>query len=936
MRILSVLAAALVGVLSWGQGAIDWDAPFEVDPDLRKGTLENGLSYYVRANPKPEGRALLRLVVNVGSLQEEDDERGLAHFLEHLAFNGTENFAKHEIIDFLEGVGMRFGSHLNASTSFNETIYKLEIPTDDEAIVSKALLILEDWASGILFEAEEIENERGIVIEEWRARKGVGQRLMEKQLPLMYFGSKYVDRLPIGLVPTIESLSREQFISFYEKWYRPELMAVVAVGDFDAAEMEQSIRERFADLKNPTTAPERTDFPLKDHEETFFMIETDPELTSSSAGVYFKTDLRKEGTPRVYRQSLVENIYFSMMNNRLYERAKQAEPPFIGAGVGRGSLGREKGYYRMGVGFIGDQYELGMKAMMQEVERARRDGFTQSELDRVKVNILRGLEKAWDERDKRQSSSFVREYISNFTVSEPVPGLEKELELNRLFLKDLSLAEVNAVGAFVDQEENRFVAYTAPERAEIEKPTEKELLQALILKEEEALAAYDDGVSEAPLLSKEPNPGAIVETIYHDAIDTHEWRLSNGIRVVAKSTDFKNDEILVSAFSPGGSSLFADEDVVSGSFATMVLSQSGLGQFDSIQLGKKLTGKLARSSASIGGSYENLRGSASPKDLETFFELTHMRFVEPRLDLDAFASVKKRMIASVENRLKNPNSVFGDAVTEALYQGHPRHRPMSAELIEEIDPHRAFELYQERFADASDFTFVFVGSLDLEVLKGYCETYLASLPSINRTEEGRFNGDRKMSGQLEVTVDRNMEQKSVVRVMYHGDAEWSPENSYALGFAVDILNIRLRERLREKESKVYGAGVSGSLRRLPIETFSTGFAFTCDPGNADGLIASAREEIERLQAEGPLSVDLEKIRQQRIRSFEKGIKENRFWMGSLSRYLEEGRPLETILESPERARSFNGEDAQRAAQLYFDDSNRLIAKLNPMPSGPSE
>ena len=638
MRILSCFAATLMGAMAWGQGAVELDAPFGADPDLRMGRLDNGLTYYVRSNPKPEGRALLRLVVNVGSLQEEDDEQGLAHFLEHLAFNGTENFAKHEIIDFLEGVGMRFGSHLNASTSFNETIYKLEVPTDDEAIVSKALLILEDWASGILFETEEIEKERGIVIEEWRARKGVGQRLMEKQLPLMYYGSKYVDRLPIGLVPIIESLSREQFLSFYQKWYRPDLMAIVAVGDFDAAAIEQSIRERFADLENPADAPERRSYPLENHEETFFMIETDPELTSSSAGVYFKTDIREQGTPRTYRQSLIENIYFSMMNNRLYERAKEAEPPFVGAGVGRGALGREKAYYRMGVGFIGDQYELGMKAMMQEVERARRDGFAQTELDRVKANILRSLEKAWDERDKRQSSSFVREYISNFTVNEPIPGLEKELALTRRFLRDLSLADVNAVGAFVDQKENRFIAYTAPEKTDSIAPRSDELLQALVLKERDALAAYDDGVSEAPLLPNEPTPGSIVETVYRESIDTHEWRLSNGIRVIAKTTDFKNDEILVSAFSPGGSSLFAEEDVVSGSFATTVLSQSGLGQFDSIQLGKKLTGKIARSSASISGGYESLRGSASPKDLKTFFELTHLRFVEPRLDLENDAS----------------------------------------------------------------------------------------------------------------------------------------------------------------------------------------------------------------------------------------------------------------------------------------------------------
>jgi zinc protease len=471
--------------------------------------------------------------------------------------------------------------------------------------------------------------------------------------------------------------------------------------------------------------------------------------------------------------------------------------------------------------------------------------------------------------------------------------------------------------------------YTAPEKDGFVKPESKQLLTALVVAEGDSLEAYDDGVSDGPLLSVSLKPGRIIDTIFHEAIDTREWKLSNGIRVVAKTTDFKNDEIFVTAFSPGGASLFSEEDAVSGSFATMILGQSGLGKFDSIQLGKKLAGKIASAGPSIGGSFENMRGSASPKDLETFFELVHMHFVEPRLDLKAFASVKTRMIASVENRLKSPNAVFADAVNEALYQGHPRHRPISVEMIEEIDPELALKLYEERFADASDFTFVFVGSLDLDALKGHVVKYLASLPNLDRTEEGRFNGDRKATGQLEVTIDQNLEEKTVARVMYHGDAEWSPENSYALGFAKDILNIRLRERLREQESKVYGASVSGSLSRWPIERFSTGFAFSSDPGNADGLIQSAREEIERLQAEGPLSEDLEKIRQQRIRRFEKGVKENRFWLGGLSRYLQEERPMETILLGPEVAKAFKGEEAQRAAQLYFDETNRLIAKLNP-------
>lgn len=907
------------------------DAPLPIDPDLRIGRLENGLTYYIRENRKPEGRALLRLVVNVGSLQEEEEERGIAHFVEHMAFNGTRRFEKHEIINFLEGIGMRFGSHLNASTSFNETIYKLEIPLDDPETVEKAFLILEDWASGILFEEDEIEKERGVVVEEWRARKGVGQRLQEKQLPLLYHGSKYVDRLPIGLVPVINSLSRKQFVDFYQKWYRPNLMAVVAVGDFSADEIEAKIKARFGHLKNPDHAPDRGEFPLASHEETFFSIETDPELSRSTAGILFKTDKMEFGTARIYRKNLVERIYFSMMNSRLSERTKQDDPPFIGAGLGRGSLGREKGVYRMGLAFIGADYEGGLQAVAQEMERARRDGFEQSELDRVKLNILRSLEKLYAERDKRQSASFLREYISHFLVGESVPGLEKELELTRAVLADLSLEEVNAVDEFVTQSSDRVVIFTAPEKEGYEKPTPEQLLAALALSPEEGLEAYDDGVSDAPLLSIESVPGTIVDEVYHESIDAYEWTLSNGARVVAKSTDFKNDEILVTAFSPGGSSLFSDEDFVSGAFAAQVLAESGLGQFDSIELRKKLAGKIVSSSSRIVDDYETLGGSASPRDLETFFQLLHMQFLEPRLDLQAFAAARTRLIASVEDRLKAPNAVFSDAVTETLYRGHPRHRPMSVEIVEEIDPERAFELYKERFADASDFTFVFVGSMDRDILKSHLERYVASLPNLGRIEQGQFNGDERTPGRHKVRIEKNIEDKSTVQAMFYGAADWSPENAYALGFAKDILNIRLREKLREDESKVYGARVSGGLSRFPRETFFTSFSFTCDPENADELVELARAEIKQLQKEGPLLEDLEKVRQQRIRSHERGLKENGYWLSSFSRYLQQDRPLDTILANPERARAFEAKDAQRAAQLYFNDTNMLIAKLDPLP-----
>lgn len=924
--------AAFVASHLFALSEAELDAPLSLDPTIRIGQLDNGFQYLIRENKKPEGRALLRLVVNVGSLQEEDDEKGIAHFVEHMAFNGTKHFEKHELTDFIEGVGMRFGSHLNASTSFNETIYKLEIPLDDPETVEKGFLILEDWASNILFDPEEIDKERGVVIEEWRARKGVGQRIQEKQRPVLYHGSKYVDRLPIGEVPIIESLTAEQFRSFYSKWYRPELMSLVVVGDFETDEIEERIKSHFSRLKNPPHSPERIEYPLAEHAETLFSIETDQELSRSSMGVLLKTERASYGTARSFRNRLVENVYFSLINNRLRERTKLENPPFLGAGVGRGRLGREMGYYSLNLGLIDADYEGGLKGLLQEIERARLDGFEESEFERIKVNILRSLEKIYAEREKQESGSFLREYISHFLVGESILGLEAELALVRSLLSELSLTEVNAVGASFQQSDNRVILFTAPEKEGYVKPTEAQLIAALALDEEDRLKAYDDGVSDVPLLPELPEAGSIASELYHESIDAHEWHLSNGIRVIAKATDFKNDQILIGGFSPGGHSLFSDENFVSGVFASNIVGQSGMGEFDSIELGKKLAGKIVSSSAGVGGVYESVKGSASPKDLETYFQLLHLQITHPRLDLGAFASMKKRMLASVENRLKSPNAVFADAISDALYSGHPRRRPMSVELVNEIDPQLAYKLYQERFADVGDFTLVVVGNVDLEQLKVYLKRYIASLPSFGRVEEGRFTGDEKTAGRQELVVAKNAEQKSVVRVMYYGPAEWSVENALALGFTKEVLNFRLREKLREEESKVYGANVSGGIRRFPVQSFSTGFSFTCEPSNADELIAMTRAEIERLQMEGPLAEDLEKVRQQRLRSHEKNMKQNGYWMSSLLRSLKQERPLDSILELPERVRNFDGKEVQRAAQLYFNDANELVARLDPLPS----
>lgn len=919
---------------AWAQLPDDFDlsAPLPIDPAVRVGELENGLRYYLRKNERPENRVSLRLVVDAGSLQENDDQRGIAHFLEHMAFNGTRHFEKQELVNFLESIGMRFGQHLNASTSFDQTIYQLEVPWDDPEVINKALLILEDWASGISMDPFEIEAERGVVVEEWRARQGAGQRIRDQQHPLVYYNSRYAKRLPIGSMLVVQNAPAERFIDFYKKWYRPNLMAVIAVGDFDVDEMEQQIINRFSRLENPEDAPERVTYEVPDHEETLFSIISDPEITGMSAIVYTKYDPLGDSTGQDYRRNLLERIYFSLLNKRLGERTFDADPPYISASVGSTWLGRSKRANAMSVNLMQGKVQEGIQYLVAEVARATRDGFSQEELERVKADMIRGMDRAYEERENTQSSVFASEYTRAFTVDEPIPGIALERAMTRAFLEDLDVDEVNRMGDVFRREGNRVVLFTAPEGEGYDLPSQDDLVAAFDQGEALELDEYIDDVSDAPLLAEIPEPGKITEEKYFEEVDVHEWTLSNGARVILKSTDFKKDQILMSAYSEGGSSLVADDEFIPALTATMLLGESGIGAFNTIQLEKKLAGKALRLSPSIGANQESISGSTSPQDLEEFFKLIYLQVTDPSgEDLNkAYESVKNRLSEVVANRSKSPSSVFQDAIEEAYHGDHPRHRPLDLGRLEEMDPRLSLEIFKDRFQNAGDFTFVFVGAIDLDAFRGYVSTYLASLPSRGgEPESARQLGDKPKTGRLSVDIKKGLEEKTTVRVFFTGEGEWSPENRYALTFARALLNIRMREVLREDNGGVYGVSVFGSLGRLPYELYSTGFGFSCDPGNAENLVRLGLMQIISLQEDGPRLENVQKIRELHIREHERSIKENGFWLNSLLGVTVEGRDYDEILEFPDRVRNFDPKKAQEAAQLYFDMNNLLVAYLRP-------
>ncbi len=871
-------------------------------------------------------------MVNAGSLQEEDNQRGLAHFLEHMAFNGTRHFEKMELVNFLERIGMRFGQHLNASTSFDQTIYQLEVPWGDVEVVEKAFLILEDWASGITLDPAEVQRERGVIEEEWRSGQGAGQRVRDKQYPLIYYKSHYANRLPIGSMIVVKNAPAERLVDFYRSWYRPNLMAVIAVGDFDGAEVERQIRRRFAGLKNPEGAPERLTYPVPDHEETLFSVVTDPELTGTSAQVILKVDPEPDSTGADYRRHMVQRIYLSLVNQRLAERALEADPPYLAAGVGQTKLGREKGAYTMSASLIGGKELSGLEAMAAEVARASRDGFSRSELDREIASTLRFYDRLYEERDKSPSAAFASEFTRAFLEGEPIPGIELERAMAHAFLGDLELEEVNAVGKVFASDRNRVILFTAPEAEGVALPEREALLGAIESGRATDLGAYVDQVSDVPLMAEPPEAGSIVSESYREDVGVHDWTLSNGARVIVKATDFKNDQILMSAFSEGGTSLVMDDELVAAMTATMVLGESGIGPFTAIELEKKLAGLTLSLSPAIGDSSEGLSGSASPRDLEAFFKLLHLQVTAPNEGnlANAFQSVKARVSANIANRQNSPQAVFQDAIAAKLYGDHPRHRPLSVELLDEMEAGLSLEVFRDRFQNAGDFTFVFVGAIDLEPFKELVKTYVASLPTRGgEREAARFHGDKPASGQSSVVVRMGLEEKSTIRVLFNGDAEWSPEARYALSFVRGVLNIRLREVLREENSGVYGVGVFGALNRDPYGSYSSGFGFSCDPGNAELLVRLALNEIAALQQVGPRPEDVQKVKELHLREHEKGLRENPFWLNNLAGMAREGRDFAEVSSFPERVRAFDPAEVRRAAQLYFNMENMLIASLQP-------
>lgn len=922
--------------------------PLGLDPAVRTGTLDNGLTYFIRQNPEPQTRAELRLVVNAGSTLEDEDQRGLAHLLEHMAFNGTERFPELELVNYLERIGMRFGPDLNAYTSFDETVYFLQVPTDERELLETGFVVLREWAGSITLDTDEIDAERGVVLEEWRQGRGAGARIRDQQFPVLFAGSRYAERLPIGLPEVIQHTPADAVRRYYHDWYRPALMAVIAVGDLDLDDIEALIRATFSDLENPAGAPERTTFDVPPHDDTRFAIATDPEQTMTLVQLLRKMPATTTETVYDFRESIIDRLYLQMVNARLRELAQQPGAPFLGGSALQGGFVRPVEAVGMSAAVQEGGVSRALEALLTEAARVRQHGFTVGEMERAAANLERSYRRAFEERNTTPSRSLASAYTSHYLQKAPVPGIEREYELVQLLLPSITLAEVERRADAVTGEDNRVVLVSAPRKEGGPEVTEAELRAVIASVENLTVEAYEDAYVEAPLVSFVPPAGSIVLESRYEEDGIVEWRLSNGARVVVVQTDFRNDEVLFSAFAPGGLSVVEDDQFRIAEQAAAAVRAGGVGEFSTTDLERRLAGQAVNVFPYIAAREQGLGGQASPEDLETMLQLVHLYFTAPRRDEAAFEAYRERMLAALENRSANPTTAFSDTLSAVLSGYHPRSMPQTKADIATADLDEAIAEYRERFRDADQFTFLFAGAVDPAVLAPLAEQYLATLPADeSRKEEARDLGVRTPAGVVERTVYRGLEPQARVAIVFSGELEHRPSAIASVDdprfrieqaearrerFLMDALgralNIRLREELREERGGVYGVGVGARPDRL-TGTYTFSVSFGTDPERVDELVEAVYQQIALFQTEGPDADTVEKVVEADRRAEETNLRSNRFWLNSLGAAYRNREAPQDYLYSEDLRRTLTPEAIRQTASRYIDTERVVKVVLMP-------
>lgn len=923
-RILVVLVFSCLLSIQGIFAQTDMKAPLPKDPNTVIGKLPNGIVYYLRHNKEPKERASFYIIRNAGALLENDEQNGLAHFLEHMAFNGTKNFPGKGITSTLERYGVAFGRNVNAYTAHNETVYNISaVPTTNEKLLDTCLLILHDWSYYLSLEEAELDSERGVISEEWRTRRNSGFRIQSQTLPVLLKDSKYAVRDVIGNLDVIKNFKYQTIRDFYHNWYRTDLEAIAIVGDFDVAQMERKIKELFSQIPMVENPQERPFFEVPEHEEVYFKVVTDKEAQRSSVSITTmlpEATAEEKNTHQYLKDNIIANFYNSIINARISELMQKGNPPFINGGIGFGGFVRGYNSYSVSATAKPNQEDIALEAILTENERVKRHGFTVSELERAKTNMLVGLESQYKEKDKTNNESYVREMQSHFLEQEPIVDFDYYYKAAKEMIPAITVAEVSAKAKEWNTDKNKTIIITGPES---DKHLTQEEALAIIGKVSQAdIKPYEDQVSEAALISENLKGSPIVSVKTLPQFDAEEWTLANGAKVVYRKADYEKDAVNLSSYSKGGTSLYGIDMLPSANNVDAFVGAYGLGDFDAITLRKIMTGKMASCGISINSLSESVNGSSTPNDFETMMQLLYLRFEKPRFDQEAHEAMMSRNRAAIANMEKNPQKIMQDSLSLIMSNYSPRTLIFNEKYLDQIDIKKIEEIYCDRINDASDFTFFIVGNIDAQTVRPLVQKYIGSLKSGNRKENWKDNKVRGPKGKTVKEIEIALEDpKATVITNFSKDMKYSAYNNICNSILKGILDLRYTENIREKEGGTYGVGVQAGSLREPYQNYSMTMNFDCDPAKAAHLKSLIYDELEKMMKEGPTTEEINKVVLNLKKNREQSKNHNSYWMNALYSYYTSGI-------NPDEPKNFDlivdkiaPKDIQKFSQTLFKGAN---------------
>lgn len=924
-KLLTLFAFSCLLFLQGSYAQIDLQAQLPADPNTVIGKLPNGIVYYLRHNEEPKDRASFYIIRNAGALLEEDDQDGLAHFLEHMAFQGTKNFPGKGIITTLEKHGVAFGRNINAYTAQNETVYNLSsVPTTNESLLDTCLLILHDWSYYLSLEDDEIDSERGVITEEWRTRRTPQFRIQKQFSPVLYKDSKYAVRDVIGSLDVIKNFKYQTIRDFYHKWYRTDLEAIAIVGDFDVAKMEQKVKELFSKIPAVENPAPRPFFEIPEHEEMYYSLATDKEIQQSSISIVTMlpgTPAEEKNKAAYLKDNIISSFYNQMIGARISEMMQQANPPFINGSIGLGGFVRGYIAYNINTTAKPNEEAGALEAILTENERIKRYGFTESELERVKTNMLVGLESAYKQKDKTNNESYIDEMKSHFLTQEPIIDMDLYYELAKNIIPSITLAEVSAKAKEWNTDKNRTVIISGPSEG-AQHLTREEVVAIMDKVAKSDIKPYHDQVSTASLINEDLKGSKIVATKKLPELGAEEWTLANGAKVVFRKADFEKDAVSLSSYSKGGTSIYDVDLLPSAENADNFVGAYGLGEFDAITLKKLLTGKLASCGVSIGSISESVNGSSTPQDFETMLQLLYLRFEKPRFDKEVHESIINRNRAAMANMEKNPQKIMQDSITLIMSNYSPRALLFNEQYLDQISIEKIEQVYRDRIKDASDFIFFIVGNIEAETVKPLVEKYIGSLKSENRKDNWRDNNVRGPKGKTVKEIELALETpKSTVITNFSKDMPYSMFNNICMDVLEGILDLRYTENIREKEGGTYGVSVNGSNMKEPYSNYSMTMSFDCDPEKAVHLKSLIYSEVEKMMDKPATAEEVNKIVSNMKKNHEQSKPHNSYWMNTISTYYIHGINLNDPKSYEDLLDKVSAKDVQKFAKSLFKDAD---------------